>query len=172
MIRLANPRDVEAIMSIVHGAQCSLAELGIDQWQNGYPSLDVIMADIERGVGYVLCGEDGCPIGYIAIVMDGEPAYLQITDSEWNTPNSYVVVHRLCVALDARREGVAVRMMRYAADVAREAGIKAFRIDTHRGNIRMLSMLEKLGFAYCGIVHYDSGERLAYDLNLDLSNVL
>ena len=172
MIRLANPRDVEAIMSIVHGAQCSLAELGIDQWQNGYPSLDVIMADIERGVGYVLCGEDDCPIGYVAIVMDGEPAYLQITDSEWNTPNSYVVVHRLCVALDARREGVAVRMMRYAADVAREAGIKAFRIDTHRGNIRMLSMLEKLGFAYCGIVHYDSGERLAYDLDLDLSNVL
>lgn len=172
MIRLANTRDVEAIMSIVHGAQCSLAELGIDQWQNGYPSLDVIVADIERGVGYVLCGEDGCPIGYVAIVMDGEPAYLQITDSEWNTPNSYVVVHRLCVALDARRDGVAVRMMRYAADVAREAGIKAFRIDTHRGNIRMLSMLEKLGFAYCGIVHYDSGERLAYDLDLDLSNVL
>jgi ribosomal protein S18 acetylase RimI-like enzyme len=104
--------------------------------------------------------------------MDGEPAYLQIVDSEWNTPNSYVVVHRLCVALDARREGVAVRMMRYAADVAREAGIRAFRIDTHSGNIRMLSMLEKLGFAYCGIVHYDSGERLAYDLDLDLSNVL
>ena len=37
---------------------------------------------------------------------------------------------------------------------------------------RMLSMLEKLGFAYCGIVHYDSGARLAYDLDLDLSSVL
>lgn len=30
----------------------------------------------------------------------------------------------------------------------------------------MLAMLEKRGFKYVGIIYYDSGERLAYDLKL------
>ena len=35
MIRLAGVSDVDAIMNIVGQAQQALAELGIDQWQDG-----------------------------------------------------------------------------------------------------------------------------------------
>ena len=38
MIRQAIREDIPTIMSIVRSAQCALAELGIDQWQDGYPS--------------------------------------------------------------------------------------------------------------------------------------
>ena len=165
MIRRATNTDVEQIMSIVADAQLSLRELGIDQWQDGYPSVDVIEDDIASEVGYVYC-VDNRAIGYAAIVLDGEVAYSQIPDSEWNTSNDYVVVHRLCVKRGYTRSGVAVAMMDFAAQRAREKGYIGFRIDTHRGNIRMLAMLEKLGFKYCGIIHYDSGERLAFDLKL------
>ena len=55
MIRRATIQDVDAIMAIVRGAQQALAELGIDQWQDGYPSRAVIETDIENGVGYVCC---------------------------------------------------------------------------------------------------------------------
>ena len=37
MIRRANNRDIEAIMGIISDAQAALRELGIDQWQDGYP---------------------------------------------------------------------------------------------------------------------------------------
>jgi len=172
MIRQATTDDINAILSIVRDAQLSLRELGIDQWQDGYPSRDVILEDIAKGVGRVLCNDNNEVEGYAAIVLGGEEAYNQIPAEQWNTPTEYVVVHRLCVAQHARRSGVAIELMKYAAECARRAGMSAFRIDTHRGNTRMLSMLEKLGFRYVGIIYYTSGERLAYDLNLDLSNTL
>ncbi len=172
MIRKAHIEDTERILSIVRSAQLSLRELGIDQWQDGYPSREVIDADITAGVGWVITDVNDNIIGYSAIVMSGEPAYTQIADSSWHTPNDYVVVHRLCVDSTLHRQGTATALMRHAANIARNEGIKGFRIDTHRGNIRMLALVERLGFSYCGIITYDSGERLAFDLDLDLSNIL
>lgn len=166
MIRRATTNDVAQIMSIVSDAQLSLCELGIDQWQDGYPSKEVIVEDIASEVGYVYCLGD-IVVGYAAIVLDGEETYSQIPDTEWCTTADYVVVHRLCVRRNYTKAGVAKALMRYAAQVAQESGYTGFRIDTHRGNVRMLAMLEKFGFKYAGIIYYDSGERLAYDLKLD-----
>lgn len=165
MIRRATTEDIADIMSIVADAQLSLRELGIDQWQDGYPSKEVIAEDIASKVGYVYCVENRI-IGYAAIVFDGEEAYTQISDNKWNTTNNYVVVHRLCVRRGDTKTGIAMALMDYASQMAIARGCTGFRIDTHRGNIRMLSMLEKLGFKYVGVIYYDSGERLAYDLNL------
>lgn len=172
MIRRAHIEDIDRILSIVRSAQLSLRELGIDQWQDGYPSREAIEEDIRASVGYVECDDCDRVIGYAAIVLTGESAYLQIADSDWHTADRYVVVHRLCVAADMRRCGVAVELMRYAAELARRSGIFAFRIDTHEGNIRMRQMMQRLGFAYCGIIYYDSGKREAYDLDLTLSNTI
>lgn len=172
MIRKAQYDDIEDIMTIVHEAQLSLRELGIDQWQNGYPSSDSIREDIDNGVGHLLLDDGNHPIGYSAIVLSDEEAYLQLAPSAWHTSEEYVVVHRLCVLRSACRSGAATLMMRYAADVARNNNLHSFRIDTHRGNIRMLAMLKKFGFEYCGIIYYPSGERLAYDLDIDKSKIL
>lgn len=171
MIRLAEVTDINAIMTIVGQAQQALAELGIDQWQDGYPSRQAILDDIACNVGYVAV-EDNTVIGYAAIVLTGEETYKQIYANEWHTSNDYVVVHRLCVNSSVRRSGIAIRLMQHAASLAREHSFSAFRIDTHRGNIRMLAMLQKLGFKPTGIIHYDSGERVAYDLDLSSSNIL
>ena len=157
-------------MNIVRSAQSALRELGIDQWQDGYPTPQSIEEDISNFTGYVAVLDDQV-IGYAAIVLTGEPAYLQIADS-WQTSDNYVVIHRLCTSGNHRRKGVALELMHHAAKLCRKAGYNAFRIDTQKGNIRMLAMLEKLGFSYTGIVRYDSGERVAYELNLDLSNKL
>ena len=172
MIRKALFEDIDRILSIVRSAQLSLRELGIDQWQDGYPSREVIEQDITEGVGWVITDNRDYVIGYSAIVLSGEPAYTQIADQEWHTPNDYVVVHRLCVDSRLHRQGTATALMRHASTIARNEAIKGFRIDTHRGNVRMLTLIARLGFEYCGIITYDSGERLAFDLDLELSNIL
>lgn len=171
MIRRATITDIDDIMGIVSDAQQALRELGIDQWQDGYPSKEVIHGDIEAGVGYVYT-LNNVAIGYAAIVLTKEDAYLQISDDEWGTGDDYVVVHRLCVKQGSRRNGIAVSLMRHAKKLALEVGYTGFRIDTHRGNIRMLAMMKRLGFKYRGIIHYDSGERMAYDMKLDSSSDL
>lgn len=172
MIRRAEINDIDKILSIVRNAQLSLRELGIDQWQDGYPNRSTIIQDIERGVGYVVINNDNAVIGYGAIVLSGEEAYKQIPDAQWSKVGDYVVVHRICVDREARRRGVAIEIMSYAATMARNAGYEIFRIDTHKGNIRMLSMLKKLEFKSIGTVRYDSGERTAFDLDLTSSKTL
>ena len=167
LIRQAEHRDIEAIMSIVRSAQMALSELGIDQWQNGYPSTEVIKQDIDCGVGYVACANDGKVVGYEAVVLTGEEAYTQIADEKWHTSNNYVVVHRLCVLSDVRRSGIAIKLMRFAEEYALKHGIRDFRIDTHEGNTRMLAMLKKLGFEHVGTIRYDSGLREAFDLKFN-----
>jgi GNAT superfamily N-acetyltransferase len=171
MIRRANNRDIEAIMGIISDAQAALRELGIDQWQGGYPTAEIIERDIESNAGYVYV-EDNIVVGYAAIVLTGEIAYKQIDEHVWGTREDYVVVHRLCVGKDFTRKGIALSLMRKAKELAIEAGYSGFRIDTHRGNVRMLSMMDRLGFEYRGIIHYDSGERLAYDLKFNSNSIL
>lgn len=171
MIRKANIGDLERIMAIVSDAQVALRELGIDQWQDGYPSSDVISNDIKSGIGYVYTNND-LVVGYAAIVLSGEVAYQQIADCDWGTGEDYVVVHRLCVKSGKKRQGIALSLMRKAKELATDIGYSGFRIDTHRGNIRMLNMMDKLGFEYRGIIYYDSGARLAYDLKFNNNSVL
>ena len=166
LIRQAQPADIKSILSIVRSAQLSLCELGIDQWQDGYPSEEVIANDIAQGVGYVACDNSGSVVGYEAVVLTGEEAYSQIDEHVWHTSNRYVVVHRLCVNGESRRKGVAIELLTFAGDFALKHGVCDFRIDTHKGNVRMLALLNKLGFAYVGTIRYVSGLREAFDLKI------
>lgn len=172
MIRKAVSADIESIMAIVRDAQQALRELGIDQWQDGYPSRDIILGDIADGVGFVCVDGEGVVLGYAAIVLTGEVVYKQLDDSAWHTGEDYVVVHRLCVKSGSYRKGIATALMCYAADYARQHSFMGFRIDTHRGNTRMLNMLAALGFKATGVIYYEGSERVAYDLNLGLSEIL
>ena len=121
MIRRATHSDLDSILSIVGDAQLSLRELGIDQWQDGYPTADVILNDIDNQVGYVVC-EDDVVVGYAAIITTGEQAYLQIEDS-WRYKGDYVAVHRICVSGKCRRRGVALCPIRRASPANAEPSI-------------------------------------------------
>ena len=41
-IRKTNSADVPSLMEIFDEARGTIAKLGIDQWQNGYPSREII----------------------------------------------------------------------------------------------------------------------------------
>ena len=167
LVRKTSREDVKKICEIIDQAKQYMKNSGIDQWQNGYPSTEVIEQDIDCGVGYVACANDGKVVGYEAVVLTGEEAYTQIADEMWHTSNNYVVVHRLCVLSDVRRSGIAIELMRFAEVHALKHGIRDFRIDTHKGNVRMLAMLKKLGFEHVGTIRYDSGLREAFDLKFN-----
>lgn len=65
LFRTAREADTQRIMEIIAQAQAQMRALGSQQWQNGYPAVGHIAADIARGVGRVLCKrvvqEDGGP---------------------------------------------------------------------------------------------------------------
>jgi RimJ/RimL family protein N-acetyltransferase len=150
--RLAEPKDLPAIMLIIGQAQNALRVLGIDQWQNGYPGESVLASDIAAGQCYVSVENDEV-MGLVVITFKPEACYKLITDGQWLTSGeSYAVLHRMAVHDAVKRSGVAHEMAQLAEKLCQGRGVKAIRADTHCGNLPMQRFLQKNGFTYCGLV--------------------
>jgi GNAT superfamily N-acetyltransferase len=159
--RKAEITDTERIWQIILQAKEQIRLMNSLQWQDGYPAMENITGDIENGYGYVLCRENGV-IAYSAIIFDDEPAYENI-NGNWMTNLPYVVVHRLAVADEMKKRGIATLFMRKVEDLCRQKGIHSFRVDTNFDNVYMQKILAALEFTYCGEIFYDKNSRRAYE---------
>jgi GNAT superfamily N-acetyltransferase len=149
------------IWPIILQAKAQMRRRNSRQWQDGYPALENIAADIAQGNGYVLSRENQI-IAYAAVIFTGEPAYDPL-DRWLNDTRSYVVVHRLAVADAVKHQGVATRFLQKIEDMSREQGVRSFRVDTNFDNLYMRKALIRLGFTYCGEVFYQCNRRMAYE---------
>ena len=68
-------------IAFIDEAKAFLRSMGVDQWQNGYPSADTIKADIAKGNGYFLMAGER-PLAYMCIDFGGEMAYDGL-DGHW-----------------------------------------------------------------------------------------
>lgn len=152
LFRKAEDTDIERIWEIIGQAKEQMRRLNSHQWDENYPTLENITQDIKTGNGYVFCKDD-LVITYGVISFDGEPAYDQI-EGKWSNNLPYMIVHRLAVADEMKRQGMAKRFMLQAEEVSREKGIFESRIDTNYDNLYMLRLIDSLGFNYCGEVFY------------------
>ena len=157
IIRRAMPTDMGGIMQVMEAAKQIMRSSGnLNQWGDGYPSEDVIAADMKRGGGLVIV-EDGRIVAYFAFLESPEPTYGKIYKGKWlDDEQPYHVIHRIASYPDVHY--VFRDIMDYA--FSNESNI---RIDTHHDNIIMQHNITKYGFTYCGIIYLASGdERLAY----------
>ena len=165
-IRKSICRDTGALMALFEEARGTIAQLGIDQWQDGYPSLEVVDEDIalERSYAVII---DGQLCGTFVLIEDGEPTYDKIYEGAWQTEaqhQDYVAIHRVAVSVAVRGKGISTSIVSYAEAHARALGRTSLRIDTHKGNVVMRRMLEKHGFRYCGVIYLENGNpRVVYE---------
>ena len=156
----------EAMLELFSEARVTIAALGIDQWQNGYPSRAVVEEDLALARAYAVM-DDKELCGTFVLMEDGEPTYDEIFDGHWLTGDDsqdYIAMHRVAISVRMRGKGISSAIVDYAAARARALGRASVRIDTHQGNVVMRRMLEKHGFAYCGVIYLTSGEsRVAYE---------
>ena len=161
--RKAVPSDLTRIMEIIKDAQLYLKELGIDQWQNQYPSEETILTDMQNGHGYVLLDEENI-IATVAISFDGEPTYEHIYGGAWLSNQDYAVIHRLAVRKTSKGNGLSTDIMKLTEELCKECSITSIKIDTHEQNLGMQHILKKIGYTYCGVIYVEDGtKRLAYE---------
>lgn len=155
-IRIATYEDIPAIMVVVGEARKIMHASGnANQWINGYPSEDVIKADIARDGGFVVTDDEQI-VAYFAFLPAPEPTYAHIYEGAWLNEEPYYVIHRLARLFNTH--GIFDSVMSWAFTQTR-----TLRVDTHRDNHIMQHHLERHGFEYCGIIYLFSGdERLAY----------
>ena len=161
-IRKSSVSDINNLLEIFDEARKTIATLGIDQWQNGYPSFDVVREDISLSRSYAVeIDESVCGT---FVMMENEPTYDKIYEGEWLGNEDYIAIHRVAISVRCRGRGISTSIIDCAASYARFLGRSSLRIDTHEGNVVMRRMLEKHGFEYCGVIYLENGEaRVAYE---------
>ena len=152
LFRKAEETDIERIWVIIGQAKEQMRRLNSHQWDESYPALETISQDIKIGNGYVFC-KGNKVVAYGVISFDGEPVYKDI-DGKWTNELPYMIVHRLAVADEMKRQGMAKRFMLEAEEVSRQKVIYNFRVDTNYDNEYMLHLIDSLGFQYTGEVRY------------------
>ena len=84
MIRLAKISEIREILSLTRDCAEYMANNGIDQWNEHYPSRTIFEKDIERSELFVL-EKDKKIIGTLVISSHMDEEYLPV---QWLTPNS------------------------------------------------------------------------------------
>ncbi len=159
--RKAQISEISQIWIVLQKAILRRKVDGSNQWQDGYPNLAIVQKDIEKEYGFVLT--DGkAIIGYCAIMINEEPAYLGI-DGKWLTNDDFLVFHRVAISEAYLGKGFAKKMMAYIEEFASQNGIYSVKADTNFDNFAMMNIFEKLGYAYCGEVFFRGSPRKAYE---------
>lgn len=162
--RKATLTEVPQIWEIIKQAILRRKQDGSQQWQDGYPNIDVIKQDVERGIGYVLLVNDTIA-GYAAILFNDEPAYENLKGT-WLTNGDFVVLHRLAISEEFLGQGLAKKMLYFTEDLALQNNICSIKVDTNFDNLPMLKIFETLGYVYCGEVEFRGGVRKAFEKKL------
>ncbi|AMC94381.1 hypothetical protein AOC36_10475 [Erysipelothrix larvae] len=159
IFRKAVIEDVFEIDKIIEDAKLRLKEMGIDQWQNGYPNRESTVSDISNETLYVLC-DDHHIVAITTVIKTLEPCYRSI-DGAWGSEGDYLTLHRVATAQNRVNNGVGTHLFEAIQSLYPNTTI---RIDTHRENLPMKRLLEKCGFVYRGIILLEDGApRDAFD---------
>ena len=164
-IRKAEPAELDTIMGIYAAAREFMIRTGNPmQWGRTKPARSMLQADIAAGDCYVITHEGG--IRAVFVMRSGEdPTYRVIENGAWPDDGPYVTIHR--IAGDPACKGVFATCLDWCWE-----RLPNIRIDTHRDNRIMLSLLRKHGFTYCGIIYLaDGAERLAFQRMADVERL-
>ena len=148
----AQLEDIDQVMLIIEQAkQIMRANGNQTQWINGYPSREIIAADIRNQDAFV-CLVNTEIVGYFCLIIgsDPEPNYKVIEEGAWLNNSPYGVIHRL--ASSGTVKGIARKAFDFAF-----SQINTVRVDTNHDNIPMQKFLSNSGFTYCGIIYVSDG---------------
>lgn len=155
-IRKTTLDDLNIVMNFYDNARKFMYSQGnTTQWNKNYPSINLIKADILNGNSYV-CFDDNEIYAVFTFIIGDDPTYNTIYHGDWLNNNTYGTIHRICV--NKKGCGIGKFCIDYCFNKCHN-----LRIDTHKNNKAMQSLINKCGFIYCGIIHVSDGsERLAY----------
>ena len=153
--RPAAVEDIPRILEIVGDARRSLARYRVDQWQGNYPDAARFEEDIRLGQCFMMEHLDDA-VGFFVLSTAPQENYDAITDGKWSNDDPYCALHRCAIAKEYRGSGAAQALMRCTEEQARAYGLKCIRVDTHRKNKPMQTLLRENGYRYRGNILVDS----------------
>ena len=169
MLRTTKEYELERVMKIIEEGREFLKEQGVNQWQYGSPSRDVIINDINAGISYIY--EKSGELVATAMLTTLDEDY-ENYPTFWSENSSYLAIHRLATSKQFRNQGIAREFLEAIYLFAKSQNIKYLRIDTHLDNKIMKKFLSGFGFEEKGVIKLtmknilEDKERVGYELEV------
>lgn len=147
MFRKANLFDIGKIIEIKNLAVKKMLEVDkFKQWDENYPSIDVLVQDINSENLYVLEVEN-VVTGFICINIDAYDAYNEVN---WNFDENFMTIHRVCVDPRIQNMGLGKILLNNAENIIKDLGYNYIKIDTNSQNMSMNKLLVTSNYNYVG----------------------
>ena len=149
-IRKSTMADLPEIMQIYEIGRGFMRSTGnMSQWGGGYPSEELVKADIASGDSYVAV-VNGAVEAVFVFRLGEDPTYKIIEDGAWKNDEPYGVLHR--IASRGRVKGIGSDCIQWCFTQCGN-----LRGDTHADNHVMQHVMEKNGFEKCGRIYVSAG---------------
>lgn len=159
-ITTAKPNELETLTELTAACIAAMRQQGIDQWDEIYPSPELLARDIEAGTVSLLWDEQ-TPIGTITLDQNLDPLW---NGMDWSRPDSGAsAIHRVMVHPARQGQGLARRLMAHAESRARERGSHSIRLDAFTANPASLRLYEALGYRRTGTATMRKGEFVCFE---------
>ncbi|MHB1147077.1 MAG: GNAT family N-acetyltransferase, partial [Lutibacter sp.] len=143
VIKKASEQDLEQLYAVVKSCGKNLIEQGIFQWNEKYPSKEVLLKDIQLQELWKL-EKANTIVGLIVLTEFEDSEYQHV---KWLTKNQkHLYVHRLAVHPDFQGKGFAQKLMNFAEKYALENNYNSIRLDTFSQNNRNQQFYEKRNY--------------------------
>ena len=158
-ISCAKKEDAQEIYQLYH----SLIDMPYSTWDEEYPTMEIVMEDVEKHTTLVLKDDAGKIISAIAVWMEFEFAdaaawYADVT--------RWAMLCRLGVDKAHQGKGIAKGMLRAAMDYAREQGCQAVQFLVAKSNPIAQRAYAALDFDVCGEAEMWEEQWLCYQKRL------
>lgn len=154
-IEKINIERLDEVFTIYKDCKAALDKQGVFQWTDKYPVLSTVEGDIQAQELFGMI-EGGKCIGLICLNEKQSPEYSSV---DWRCLHGKIlVVHRLAVAPDYQKQGIARQLMDFAEGFAKENGYAAIRLDSYSVNARSVALYSNRGYNNCGQIFFEGRE--------------
>jgi GNAT superfamily N-acetyltransferase len=145
---------IPSVMRLISACIIAMCDNGIYQWDEIYPSDEIIARDMNKGYLYVLEQDNSC-IAAVSLSDEQEEAYQQV---RWLGNEPVMVIHRLCVGPTYQGKGIGSYFMNFSEEYARHNAYASIRLDAYTGNPTAVRMYERRGYRKAGQVYFPRRE--------------
>jgi len=155
--------DLPELIALYRAAIARMDEQDIPQWDEIYPSVEVLQEDVSSGQMQI-----GRVNGRIAVAfLLEECSDEDYEEADWRYQDTrFIVLHRLCVHPAFQGQGVARQTMDFLEQAVLERGLRAIRLDAFSLNPAALKLYESRGYEKAGEIRFRKGLFYLYEKRL------
>lgn len=152
-VRCAVINDLPSIMHILQETITAMHQEGVYQWNEVYPTLELIEADIQQQSLYVALNSFDSILGFI-VLNESQPENYKLLPWQENQKKVFSV-HRLAIAKECSSKKIATQLYNQIEEIAKANNGTSMRIDTAANNIKAQQFFLKQGYSWIGNMKYN-----------------